>query len=107
MLDTTTRPTAQPSTDQYREATPPHDSDTMTEDARPTETMTEDARPPTKPTLGDINHTNPYTNRTFGDTQTYDRGRLVAADGGRAAPDGGEDRHADRQIGRASCRERV
>ena len=66
----------------------------MTEDARPTETMTEDARPPTKPTLGDINHTNPYTNRTFGDTQTYDRGRLVAADGGR-------------EIGRASCRERV
>jgi hypothetical protein len=69
----------------------------MTEDARPTETMTEDARPQTKPTLGDITHTNPYTNRTFGDTQTYDRGRLVAADGGRAAPNGGEDRDADRR----------
>ena len=113
MPDRPTPPTAQSSTDQPRDFTSTHNSETMTEDARSPETMTEnarptetdspttdgieDARPPTKPTLGDINHTNPYTNRTFGDTQTYDRGRLVAADGGRAAPDGGEDRDADRR----------
>ena len=98
----------------------------MTDHARATETdrtttdRTATARPTTKPTLGDITHTNPYTNRTFGDTQTYGRGRIVAADGGeaasdgravpsggetarpttdggRAAPDGGEDRDADRR----------
>jgi hypothetical protein len=59
------------------------------------------------PTLGDISHANPYTNRAFGDTRTYGRGRPVAADGGeaarpttdggRAAPNGGEDRDADRR----------
>ena len=85
----------------------------MTEDARPTDTdrpttdQIEYARPPTKPTLDDITHTNPYTNRAFGDTQTYGRGRLIAADGGeaarpttdggRAAPNGGEDSDADRR----------
>ncbi|WP_435194722.1 hypothetical protein [Natronomonas sp. EA1] len=39
--------------------------------------MTED-----KKTLGEMSHTNPYTNETFGDTQTYNRGQQVAADGG-------------------------
>jgi hypothetical protein len=36
------------------------------------------------PTLGEMSHTNPYTGRVFGDTQTYSRGRTVAADGGEA-----------------------
>ncbi|MFC7175754.1 hypothetical protein [Halosegnis marinus] len=38
--------------------------------------MTEDR------TLGETSHTNPYTDETFGETQTYGRGRVVAADGG-------------------------
>ena len=33
-------------------------------------------------TLGDISHTDPYTNRAFGETQTFGRGKTVAADGG-------------------------
>ena len=32
--------------------------------------------------LGDIEHTNPYTGDSFGETQTYGRGQFVAADGG-------------------------
>ena len=35
-----------------------------------------------RPTLGELSHTNPYTGDVFGDTQTYGRGQLVAADGG-------------------------
>jgi hypothetical protein len=31
-----------------------------------------------------MSHTNPYTGRVFGDTQTYSRGRTIAADGGTA-----------------------
>jgi len=34
--------------------------------------------------LGDVSHTNPYTDEPFGDTQTYGRGKFVAADGGEA-----------------------
>ena len=33
-------------------------------------------------TLGDMTHTNPHTGEAFGATQTYDRGRTIAADGG-------------------------
>ena len=78
--------------------------ETMTEDTRATET--EPNRPTTertdyRPELGDVSHTNPYTKTVFGDTQTYGRGRTVAADGGEAnsesrpsseakASDGGE-----------------
>ena len=91
----------------------------MIDDARETETTgtataretepngTMIAGPVPHPTLGDISHVNPYTNRAFGDTRTYGRGRPVAADGGeaarpttdggRAAPNGGEDRDADRR----------
>ena len=97
----------------------------MTDDARQTETTgTTTAGPVPHPTLGDISHVNPYTNRAFGDTRTYGRGRPVAADGGeaarpttdggragpdvgetarpttdggRSAPNGGEDRGADRR----------
>ncbi|MDZ7745543.1 MAG: hypothetical protein U5K28_03105 [Halobacteriales archaeon] len=32
--------------------------------------------------LEDIDHTNPYTEKPFGETQTYGRGQFVAADGG-------------------------
>jgi hypothetical protein len=35
-----------------------------------------------RPTLGETSHTNPYTDEAFGDTQTFGRGRFVAADGG-------------------------
>ena len=62
-----------------------------------------DTAPDSKPTLGDVSHTHPYTGTVFGDTQTYARGKVIAADGGTAnavdrptssdgvpAPDGGE-----------------
>ena len=38
-------------------------------------------------TLGKMDHTNPYTGRVFGETQTYSRGKRVAADGGEADAD--------------------
>ncbi|WP_254841365.1 hypothetical protein [Natronomonas marina] len=50
----------------------------MSQDTRETD------RTDYKPTLGAVSHTNPYTGEAFGDTQTYDRGRTVAADGGEA-----------------------
>ena len=67
----------------------------MTERDPVHETMTEDTRQTTtnrptiertdyRPELGDVSHTNPYTEQVFGDTQTYGRGRAVAADGGEA-----------------------
>ncbi|MFQ3319426.1 MAG: hypothetical protein ACI8UR_000063 [Natronomonas sp.] len=37
-----------------------------------------------KQTLGEMSHTNPYTGKVFGDTQTYSRGTTIAADGGEA-----------------------
>ncbi|MFC7227419.1 hypothetical protein N0B31_08395 [Salinirubellus salinus] len=37
-----------------------------------------------RPTLGETSHTNPFTGEVFGSTQTYDRGKTVAADGGEA-----------------------
>ena len=39
--------------------------------------MTDDRK-----TLGETDHTNPYTDRAFGETQIYGRGRRVVADGG-------------------------
>ena len=88
----------------------PHD--TMTENTRQTETETN--RPTTdgdyRPELGDVSHTNPHTGQVFGDTQTYGRGRTVAADGGEAnsesrpsseakASDGGEANAAEADDG--------
>lgn len=35
-------------------------------------------------TMGEASHTNPYTDESFGETVAYSRGRVVAADGGRA-----------------------
>ena len=85
--------------------------DRTTTRTRPTETMTDTNTTETerrttdgteyRPTLQDLSHTNPYTGDVFGDTQTYGRGRAVAADGGEAnsesrpsseakASDGGE-----------------
>jgi hypothetical protein len=73
------RPPAQPASDTI--TTRQHE--TMTDDDRPAETdRTTTARTAAEPTLGDISHVNPYTNRTFGTTRTYGRGRLIAADGG-------------------------
>jgi len=46
-------------------------------------------------TLGGISHTNPYTGRVFGETQTYSRGKTVAADGGEADADDGTDPGTD------------
>jgi len=37
-----------------------------------------------RPTLAETDHTDPYTDEAFGATQTYSRGRTVAADGGEA-----------------------
>jgi hypothetical protein len=56
----------------------------MTETGKPD--RTEEASDGYRPTLGELSHTNPYTGDVFGDTQTYGRGRFVAADGG-ADPD--------------------
>ena len=41
-----------------------------------------ETRPEHRSTLGEMSHTNPYTDEVFGATQTYGRGRFVAADGG-------------------------
>jgi len=60
----------------------PHD--TMTEDTRRTTNRPTTERTDYRPELGDVSHTNPYTGQVFGDTQTYGRGRTVAADGGEA-----------------------
>jgi len=35
-------------------------------------------------TMSEASHTNPYTDESFGETVAYARGRVVAADGGRA-----------------------
>jgi hypothetical protein len=43
-----------------------------------------------RPTLGETSHTNPFTGEVFGDTQTYSRGRTIAADGGEAETVPGE-----------------
>ena len=72
----------------------------MKEDTR---TKPNDATTDSRETLGDVSHTHPYTGTVFGDTQTYARGKVIAADGGAAnavdtpcamdgvpAPDGGE-----------------
>jgi hypothetical protein len=49
-------------------------------------------------TLGEMNHTNPFTNEAFGATQTYDRGRTIAADGGETEADADEsDADADEE----------
>ena len=62
----------------------------MTERQEPERTDT--TRTEYRPTLGEMSHTNPYTGEAFGATQTYGRGRFVAADGGR---DPGDDAGAD------------
>jgi hypothetical protein len=35
-------------------------------------------------TMGEVSHTNPYTDESFGDSQVYNRGRVVVVDGGEA-----------------------
>ena len=85
----------------------PHD--TMTEDTRRTTNRPTTERTDYRPELGDVSHTNPYTGTVFGDTQTYSRGRTVAADGGAAnsesrpsseagASDGGDERDVDEEV---------
>jgi hypothetical protein len=46
--------------------------------------MTEDTRDTDDRTLGGMSHRNPYTNESFGATQTYNRGQFAATDGGEA-----------------------
>jgi hypothetical protein len=61
--------------------------------------MTQDDTPETEDaptTLGELNHTNPFTGEAFGATQTYDRGHTVAADGGEA---GGRPSDGDGEAG--------
>jgi len=50
-----------------------------TDTTETTDDMTDD-----NATLGEMSHTNPRTGKVFGDTQTYSRGRTIAADGGEA-----------------------
>ena len=89
------------------ERDPTHE--TMTEDARRTTNRPTTDRTDYRPELGDVSHTNPYTGTVFGDTQTYSRGRTVAADGGEAngesrpsseagASDGGDERDVDEEV---------
>jgi len=44
-------------------------------------------------TMGSVNHTNPETGESFGDSQVYTRGRVAIVDGGKAEaePDEGAD----------------
>jgi hypothetical protein len=76
-------------------------SDTTMTDTSDTETAepTTDRPAASAPeTLGEMSHTNPYTGQVFGDTQTYGRGKAVAADGGEAAAEAaetGEERRDD------------
>jgi hypothetical protein len=58
--------------------------ETAAGDTREDETAAGDTREDeTAPkTLGELSHTDPFTNEAFGATQTYDRGRTIAADGG-------------------------
>ena len=44
-----------------------------------------------KATMGEFSHSNPYTGRTFGDEMAFERGPAVAADGGRADAENGEE----------------
>ena len=62
--------------------------------------MTDDAK-----TLGEISHTNPYTGRAFGETQTYGRGRTVAADGGESDPPVNEEEETLADVDHASSEE--
>ncbi len=58
-------------------------SEPMTHDTRRSEqdrTSTDATR--YDPTLQAVSHTNPHTNEPFGTTQTYGRGKFLAADGG-------------------------
>jgi hypothetical protein len=58
--------------------------------------MTEETTKETyRPTLGEMSHTDPYTDTAFGETQTYRRGSAVAADGGRDPDRETEARDAD------------
>ena len=57
----------------------------MTENTRRTTNRPTTERTDYRPELGDVSHTNPYTGTVFGDTQTYSRGRTIAADGGEAS----------------------
>jgi len=34
--------------------------------------------------MGDVNHTNPMTGETFGDSQVFERGKVAVVDGGEA-----------------------
>jgi hypothetical protein len=90
--DASSGPDASTLTDQSRATTDTTDrSEPMTEDARPDETDRSETTPTAvASTLADISHVNPHTDRTFGTTQTYGRGRVIAADGGEAASSGEE-----------------
>lgn len=47
-------------------------------------------------TIGSVNHTNPKTGESFGDSQVYERGRIAVVDGGKAgSPEGGDYDEAD------------
>jgi hypothetical protein len=65
---------------------------TMTDDMQPDDMRTstvEESAP--KATMGEFSHSTPYTGQTFGDEMAFERGPVVAADGGCADAENGED----------------
>ena len=55
----------------------------MTDDRSIPTTTAETTRTEYRPTLEDVSHTHPDTDRAFGAAMVYKRGPVVAADGGR------------------------
>lgn len=49
-------------------------------------------------TMGEVNHTNPRTGETFGDSQVFERGKVAVVDGGEAQAEAEED-HDDEPMG--------
>jgi len=45
--------------------------------------------------MEDVDHTNPHTDESFGQTQTFRRGTVVAADGGDPDPEEDDDTMED------------
>ncbi|MBP1987271.1 hypothetical protein [Halolamina salifodinae] len=54
----------------------------------------ENRRETSQRTMGGVNHTNPMTGETFGDSQVFERGKVAVVDGGTSdrhpSADGGE-----------------
>lgn len=78
--------------------------DTTNRRATTDDRETDDRRTTTDPTMRDVSHAHPETGETFGDSQVFERGTVVVADGGRSGrrdgdgteePPGDADDHDD------------